>query len=199
MQRSSKRNWAFGSFTAALTTARRRSTRDWKTPVVQYLDRRGRATRLVVFAALLFCLALFIYFTAPFGLPSQVGWVAAAAIAGFLGYGVYLFSKDPPDDQYKCPHCDAPILLHDPWVCGHCKTTHRPTLTRRKPPTWVEACLKCKNVAHSLFCFQCHMPSVFNQLKFFASPTEGAYLDGYPPQPVKPNDDMVQRLEAILK
>jgi hypothetical protein len=166
---------------------------------VEYLDRRARATRQIAYAALLFCLALFIYSTAPLALPSFVGWSVAAAIAGFFGYGVYLFRKDPPDDHYKCPHCDAPSLLHDPWVCGHCKTTHRPTLTSRKPPTWVEACSKCKNVPHSLFCCHCHMPSVFHQLNFFGCPTEGAYLEGHPPQPVKPNDDMEKRLEAILK
>ncbi len=167
----------------------------------KYFARRGKALKGLAVAVFWSAVAIFIFivFNGPPRVYVLVQNVAGATVLGFLGYCVYVLRKTPPEGEYKCPHCDAPTLLHDPWVCGHCQTTHRPTRTSRKPPTWVESCSKCKNVAHSLICYHCHMPSVFHQLNFFRCPTEGAYLVGYSPQSAPPQDDIVKRLEGILK
>ena len=102
----------------------------------------------------------------------------------------------------SCPMCSAVTRLDRYWVCGFCTFEHT-TRHLLFNHTFVEKCARCPNTPHSLICFRCRKPSIFDQDVFSRSPTKSAWLPDSPPlseappekpmQPPRPIDDDLRR------
>jgi hypothetical protein len=72
------------------------------------------------------------------------------------------------------------------WVCGFCDTTHRAFKWYLWPQTVLHPCPKCRQTQHSLLCFKCDTPIVWDEEGFARSPKKSAWLFAYPPAPPVP-------------
>ena len=147
---------------------------------------------------LLFILGLVCIFQVPaLGYPMMT---IAIGLPTSFGIRYFFLYARVPDGKFTCPLCKAPTPLYATWICGHCKTSHSPIPKEEKSPTWLEACsnANCRQTPHSLSCFKCSEHIVFAPSSFYKSPTEIAYLQGYPPTALKPPAPVPDRPPRIL-
>jgi hypothetical protein len=79
------------------------------------------------------------------------------------------------------------------WVCGFCGKTHpRYGSFRFWRKTMLDECT-CKARQHSLLCFRCHAPIVWDDDAFKRSPENSAWDPNYPPREKKPEPPARER------
>ena len=88
-----------------------------------------------------------------------------------------------PLGTLTCDRCQTPFYLGETWICGHCETRYNFLNDIGLAPTFLEHCRhhECKRLPHSLWCYRCEQPIIFDQSTYDGSPKESAYLAGYPP------------------
>jgi hypothetical protein len=68
------------------------------------------------------------------------------------------------------------------WVCGFCAKTNPPFNSgfpwRR---TFLDQCKKCERTQHSVLCWRCRRPLIWDENAFRREPGTSAWLLGYPP------------------
>jgi hypothetical protein len=99
-----------------------------------------------------------------------------------------------------CPHCGSETALLHKWVCGYCDRYHFWWTSWKH--SFVETCARkeCAAAPHSLICFSCRQPIVWNDAGFKNSPEKSAWLPDSPPpseirQKPEPFEERRKRLE----
>jgi hypothetical protein len=99
-----------------------------------------------------------------------------------------------------CPDCNTKFPFNVPWVCGHCKMEHREFGRLFEPaPTYVERCPRCQHRPHSLWCYKCERPMIFDMSSYQVSPDEMAYFLSHPPKAAPRVDTLDERRERIKR
>jgi hypothetical protein len=80
----------------------------------------------------------------------------------------------------------TPITLA--WVCGFCAKTHPPFKLLNSRHTSLDTCVNvnCKARQHSIICFRCRQPIVWDEYAFRQRPNTSAWLPDYPPLAPEP-------------
>jgi hypothetical protein len=102
-------------------------------------------------------------------------WVTYAAILVAIGV-IFLFLFQ--NHWLRCPYCGARTAIMHTWVCGSCDKEHSYCRTYWKH-SFLEQCARCPNKPHSLICFNCREPVVFDDRTY--NPKTPAWLPDYPP------------------
>lgn len=104
-----------------------------------------------------------------------------------------LVRDDPPD--LVCPDCKSRTPLLSQWTCGKCFHDHipanpPPSLPLYPPvPTFVQRCAFCRFLPHSLACFNCYRPIIFNRREYQEDRNTISFLTDYPPPPPTPKEE----------
>jgi hypothetical protein len=82
----------------------------------------------------------------------------------------------------------ASFKITDEWVCGFCGKTHPPFNIRPSRQTFLDKCenVTCKERQHSIICFRCRQPVVWDEDAFRRRPNTSAWFPDYPPLPPEP-------------
>jgi hypothetical protein len=77
-----------------------------------------------------------------------------------LACAFFYYLAEVGNDRIPCPNCRAITKIGLTWVCGFCSATNENVLYPWKR-TFCEACTNCKSAPHSVFCWRCQKPIVF--------------------------------------
>jgi hypothetical protein len=86
-------------------------------------------------------------------------------------------------EGYK-DYARTPIVSE--WVCGFCAKTHPAFKFLNSRHTFLDTCVNCKARQHSIICFRCRQPVVWDEEAFRRRPDTSAWLPDYPPLPPEP-------------
>jgi hypothetical protein len=110
---------------------------------------------------------------------------AAAPLSLALSLSMTLYSALLLRSALRCPACHTATRLDRYWVCGFCTFEHttRHLLSRH---TFVETCARqvCGKPPHSLICFGCRKPIIWDDAGFKNAPEKSAWLPHSPPVPM---------------
>jgi hypothetical protein len=115
-----------------------------------------------------------------------------------VSFAMTLYGASLLHGALACPHCRALTRLNHHWVCGVCTFEH----TARHMlfgHTFVETCArpKCGATPHSLICWNCREPIIFDESPF--KPETSAWLPDSPPRTQPPKPVVKDRPPKILK
>jgi hypothetical protein len=99
----------------------------------------------------------------------------------------YLISEcgcDPETEQEhieKWSRVDAENYIWDAWVCGFCPKTNPEFNGWPGQRTLIEQCKKCGQLQHSVLCWRCDKPLIWDESGYQSNPKNSAWYSGYPP------------------
>ena len=144
-----------------------------------------------VFVSAFLCIFLFLWgFALVFGAP-VLGYpmmITALGVPTYFRLRYFLYIHGCLTGNLGVPSAKRPLLCSPHGYADIAEPLTLPRPREEKSPTWLEACSNStvSKLPHSLSCFKCREHIVFDPSKFYRSPNEIAYLQGYPPTPLKP-------------
>jgi hypothetical protein len=116
--------------------------------------------------------------------------VTLIAIIAFAIFTLFTFRNH----WLHCPHCNSRTEIKHTWVCGMCHKEHLLWRIFWKY-SFLETCARCGKVPHSLICFQCREPIIFDKNAF--APETSAWLPGCPPVALTAPEKPLERPRPI--
>jgi hypothetical protein len=133
--------------------------------------------------------------------------------AGILSFAALLL---PVFAMFICSHYDAKlrelkvfaceceehpgraITKIAPWVCGFCAKTHRPSQwPGAKNHTFLDPCESCKQPQHSILCWRCNEPIIWDDDAYSRYPHKSAWHPAHPPAKPEPAGVIDRRPKPI--
>jgi hypothetical protein len=154
---------------------------------------------VALFAALDFLVSGFYLLTSEFFF-TYYGFPAIPLM--YYLHKAYRIARARPLGTLTCDRCHNGFYLGEDWVCGHCETRYG---FFRNPlhldPTFLEQCRHhdCRRTPHSLWCYGCERPIIFDERYFNASPKEFAYLAAHRPTEKPRQTSSLDERRARLK
>jgi hypothetical protein len=130
---------------------------------------------------------------------------AHVTCAVIFAVGVYWYHAAKRAEELKPLPCTDPDCLEEgdgevaetfilnPWVCGFCDKTH-PSIQmwwHWRRSTLVDPCENCTRRQHSVICWRCRKPIIWDEEAYRRAPNNSASQPGYPPLELSPEPQQV--------
>jgi hypothetical protein len=86
----------------------------------------------------------------------------------------------------------AATAISNPWVCGYCAHVHPRFNSLPWRSTLVDPCKNCNRRQHSVLCWRCDKPIIWDEDTFRNSQKRSAWHPDFPPSPPAPEEPKVQ-------